>query len=96
VAGAYHTEPNSEAKTYFRLLKGVAARETTERKKVREILGSAAFQNLAMRAVVDGDEPAADSPAGALLAELREALGWAAGVCAWWEQQQKQKASFPL
>lgn len=69
VPGAYHAD-GSEARTYYRVMKGLSP--TADKQKVLDMLGGAVFKGLALRAVVNGAEPDADSAAGVLLAELRD------------------------
>ncbi len=80
MGGAYHSSEDDANKTYYRVMKNLNPAEAADKQKVAEMLGQGAFRGLALRAVVDGDEPTADTAAGAWLAELREngQLHWAA------------------
>jgi hypothetical protein len=53
IAGAYYSEGDTEARSYYRVLKNLNISDDTQTQKVMEMLGDAVFKGLALRVVVD-------------------------------------------
>ena len=72
VPGAFHSEDSQvENRSYYRLLKNVNVAEEAGKQQIVDMLGSAVFKGLAMRAVLD-KAPEADTHAAEFIQQLRE------------------------
>ena len=74
VSGTYHStsDEGDSAKTYFRVLRDLAAADPDTKQKMADLLGKACFKGLALRSTVSGEEPVRGTPAAIFLATLRE------------------------
>jgi hypothetical protein len=74
VLGGYHeTEGASDGpKTYYRVLKDLDCGSQRDRERITDDLLTGVFSGLALRVVIDGKEPDANTPAAEFLAALRD------------------------
>lgn len=72
VQGGYtEGEASSEARTYYRVIKDIDCNATNDRERLLDVFRKA-FNGLALRIVLDGPEPDANTPGAEFLAVLRE------------------------